>query len=59
MMAAQFGSPAGLGQRSEVQAFFDFSTLPSWPLSEVYMYPYGEGPGDWTAVPYPFKVAGT
>jgi hypothetical protein len=29
MMAAQFGSPAGLGQRSEVQAFFDFSTLPS------------------------------
>jgi hypothetical protein len=59
MMAAQFGLPAGLGQRSEVQAFFEFSSLPSWPLSEVYIYPYGEGSGGWAEVPYPFKAAGT
>ena len=39
MMAAQLGLPAGLGQRSEAQAFFRFSTVPAWPLSEVYIYP--------------------
>ncbi|MGE0280187.1 MAG: hypothetical protein AB7P20_06185 [Rhizobiaceae bacterium] len=59
MMAAQFGLPAGLGQRTEVQAFFDFSSAPRWSLSEVYIYPYGEGRSDWSAVPFPFKVAGT
>jgi hypothetical protein len=59
MMVAQFGLAAGLGQHSEVQAFFDFSRLPSWPLSGVYIYPYGEGRSDWSAVPFPFKVAGT
>jgi hypothetical protein len=59
MMAAQFGIPAGLGQRSELRAFFNISGVPSWPLSEVYMYPYGEGQGDWTAVSYPFKAGTT
>lgn len=58
MMAAQFGVSAGLGQRSEVQDFFHFSALPGWPLSEVYIYPYGEGRSDWTALPFPFKAAG-
>lgn len=59
MMVAQFGIPAGLGQRSELRAFFNVSAAPSWPLSDVYIYPYGEGPGDWTSVPYPFAAAGT
>ena len=58
MMAAQFGIPAGLGQRSELQSFFHFSAVPAWPLSEVYIYPYGEGSGEWTGVPYPFKASG-
>jgi hypothetical protein len=59
MMAAQVGLSAGLGQRSEVQAFFRLATVPAWPLSEVYIYPYCEGPGDWTAVRFPFKTGGT
>jgi len=54
MMVAQFGIPAGLGQRSELQAFFNISATPTWPLSEVYIYPYGEGQTDWAAVSYPF-----
>ena len=54
MMVAEFGIPAGLGQRSELRAFFNFSATPIWPLSEVYIYPYGEGNGDWTVVRYPF-----
>ena len=52
MMAAQFGLPEGLGQQSELQAFFHVSTIPAWPLSEVYIYPYGERPGDWVRVPF-------
>jgi len=54
MMAAQFGLTAGLGQRSELDAFFNIAAIPAWPLGEVYMYPYGEGRGEWAAVPYPF-----
>jgi hypothetical protein len=54
MMVAEFGVPAGLGQRSELRTFFNFSATPIWPLSEVYIYPYGEGNGDWTVVRYPF-----
>ena len=57
MMAAQLGLPHGLGQRTELQAFFHFSVTPAWPLSEVYTYPYGEGSGNWTAVPFPFTSA--
>ena len=45
MVAAQFGLPEGLGQRSELQAFFHVSAFPAWPPSEVYIYPYGEQPG--------------
>jgi len=54
MMVAEYGIPAGLGQSSELRTFFNFSATPTWPLSEVYIYPYGEGHGDWTAVIYPF-----
>ncbi len=54
MMAAQFGLPHGMGQRTELQAFFHFSALPIWPLSEVYIYPYGESTTDRSPVPFPF-----
>lgn len=59
MMASQFGIPCGLGQRSETQAFFRFSGVPTWPLSEIYIYPYGDGTSEWTGVPFPFKLAGS
>lgn len=54
MMVAEFGIPAGLGQGSELRAFFNISATPTWPLSEVYIFAYGEGQGGWTAVRYPF-----
>lgn len=58
MMVAQFGTRDGLGQRSELGTFFDVSAVPSWPLSDVYIYPYGEeGRNDWAPVPYPFEAA--
>jgi hypothetical protein len=57
MMAAQFGLPHGLGQRSELQSFFHFSAVPRWPLSDVYIYPYGENDGDWSPVYFPFPNA--
>lgn len=56
MMAAQFGLLEELGQRSELQAFCHVSAVPAWPLSEVYIYPYGEQPGDWMPVPFGFKA---
>lgn len=42
MMVAQFGLHAGLGQDSELQSFFHLSAFPSFPLSEVYMHPFGK-----------------
>ena len=48
MMGAQFGLPVGIGQRSELQAFFHFWGAPDWPPSEVYIYPYGEHAVGWS-----------
>lgn len=50
MIAAQFGHPHGLGQRTELQAFFHFSSVPAWPLADVYIFPYGEEVAAWSAV---------
>lgn len=58
MMAAQFGLAHGLGQRSELEAFFHFSGAPAWPLSDLYMYPYGEGTTNWVPKPFPFNIKG-
>lgn len=58
MMVAQFGTREGLGQRSELQSSFHLSTVPAWPLSEVYIYPYGEQKEDWRPVSFRFN-AGT
>jgi hypothetical protein len=41
MMAAQFGLPAGLGHRSELQSFFQLSAVPVWQLYGVFMYADG------------------
>jgi hypothetical protein len=54
MMVAAFGFPEGLGFSNELRAFFDMAECPSWPLADVYIHPYGEVRGDWTAVTYPF-----
>ena len=57
MMAAQFGRPVALGQSSDLRAFFNFSSMPIWPLSDIYIFPYGEGTTDWTEVKYPFDAS--
>jgi hypothetical protein len=53
MMTAQFGHHLNTGPRSELQSFFQFSTIPKWPLSDVYIFPYSAG--DWSAVTFSFK----
>ena len=58
MLAAQFGLPAEWGQGTDVQAFFRLAAVPRWPPEEVYLYPYGDERGDWSALPFPFKSAG-
>lgn len=57
MMAAQFGLNEGLGQRSELRASYQFSALPKWPPSEIYVYPYGEPERDWSPVFFDFLQA--
>jgi hypothetical protein len=59
MMVAQFGLPVGLGQRTDLSAFFNLNTVPSWPLSEVYVHSYGESAVRWSPVRYEFKGAGS
>ena len=55
MLVAQFGLHSEGWRRSEMQSFFQFSSLPVWPLSEVYIYPYGEQSKGWTEVSFGFK----
>jgi hypothetical protein len=33
-----------------LQTFFHFPALPTWLLSDVYIYPYGEDSANWSAV---------
>lgn len=56
MMVAQFGLTMGLGQDSELRSFFDLSAVPTWPLSEVYIHPYGQPSGDWSPVHFLFNA---
>lgn len=59
MMAAQFGLRDGIGQRSEVQSFFQFSAVPEWSPSNVYIFPYGELTPGWSPVAFSFGIDGT
>lgn len=54
MVVAQFGLHLDNWRRSELQTFFQFSGLPRWPLSEVYIYPYSEAPTDWSPISFNF-----
>ncbi len=55
MLAAQFGLPLGFGLNSELRSFFHLSAVPTWPLSEVYIFPYGQTTGDWSPVNFRFN----
>lgn len=52
LLAAQYGIPFGLGQRTRLAEEFRIGA-PSWAPGEVYIYPYGQVP-DWQATKYPF-----
>lgn len=54
MMAAQFGSDAGIRNRSALSSFFQLSAVPEWSPSEVYIYPYGEPCSKWSPIDFSF-----
>lgn len=54
MVVAQYGSPYGLGQRTELSDRFTFESLPKWGPRDVYIYPYGEAVG-WSSTPCPLS----
>jgi len=56
MMVAQFGV-AGIGQRSELEAFFGFARVPTWDPSKVYIVPRAPHTRDWSPIHFPFGNA--
>jgi len=55
MVIAQFGLHVDYWRLSEIQSFFQFSSLPAWPLSNVYIYPYDTQLEDWSQTPFDFS----
>jgi hypothetical protein len=55
MMAAQFGAPGGFANGPELASFFHLSAVPSWPLTELYIFPYDQPTGGWSPVRFPFN----
>ena len=55
MMAAQFGLPQLMHKSSDLLEMFELTESPQWPLSAVYIFPYGEPHKDWVSVNYPFR----
>jgi hypothetical protein len=52
MIVAQFGLPESSRRNSELQSVFQFTAVPAWKLSEVYIFPYDSG--NWTPVHFKF-----
>ena len=57
MVVAQYGVPFGFGRDSALSTFFQFTSVPSWSLSEIYVSPVESETGEWTSTPYPFTSA--
>lgn len=53
MIAAQYGSPLGLGHRTELSDKFKFLSRPVWAPGDVYTHPYGTSEV-WSPTNYPF-----
>jgi hypothetical protein len=55
MMKAQYGSNV-FNRHKELRSFFHLSSVPTWPPTEVYVYPYDEQDGwipvsfDWNSI---------
>lgn len=57
MLVAQYGVHDGLRHNPELTSSFQLLAVPSWPLSEVYLFPYGEGPRKgYIPKPFPFQI---
>lgn len=52
LVVAQYGSPNGLGQRTELSDRFSFDSLPEWKPGDVYIFPYDQAVG-WSPTPCP------
>jgi hypothetical protein len=57
MMAADFGTAAGLDDDAELNSFFQLASIPAWPLGDVYLNPDGCHAPDWTPINFPFDAA--
>ena len=57
MVAAQFGLSGALPPQSELRAAFALSEVPMWPPADVYILPYDNAEGTWTAVNFDFANA--
>jgi hypothetical protein len=57
MMAAEFGTAAGLDDDAELHSFFQVESVPAWSLSDVYLNPDGCHAQDWTPIKFPFDAA--
>lgn len=53
LLAAQYGIPYGLGQRSRLAEEFRIEGAPGWEPSAVYIHPY-DSTGGWKPKQYPF-----
>jgi hypothetical protein len=58
MLVAQFGTHEGLGHDPELTSTFRLAEVPRWPLSEIYIFPYGAETtaAGLRAVDYPFNL---
>ena len=56
MIIAQFGLPAALGKspNPELRSFFQLASIPSWPLSGIYILPCDSLTGEWRPANFPF-----
>lgn len=57
MLVAQYGVHDGLRHNPELISSFQLVAVPSWPLSEVYLFPYELGSTEGhTPKPFPFQI---
>ena len=54
MVVAQFGLHESIGLNSELRSIFQFTRVPLWPNSDVYIDPSDGLSGEWRPVNFPF-----
>ena len=57
MMAAEFGTAAGLDEDAELNSSFQLASEPAWSFGDVYLNPDGCHARDWAPINFPFDAA--